>query len=118
MEPGDISGTTTAITLTDDTRNNYRVFGLSNASPQRLGFFRPSSSVASIPANKAFYGLTGSGVQGFVLSFDGMETGIALDQIMQPSPEADKPAYDLSGRRVNHAAKGIYIIGGKKVIVK
>lgn len=115
---GDISGTTTAIALTDETRNNYRVFGLSNASPQSLGFFRPSSRVTSIPANKAFYDLTGSGVQGFVLSFDGMETGIALDQIMQPSPEADKPAYDLSGRRVNHAAKGIYIIGGKKVIVK
>lgn len=115
---GDISGTTTAIQLTNDTRNNYRVFGLSNASPQSLGFFRPSSRVTSIPANKAFYDLTGSGVQGFVLSFDGMETGIALDQIMQPSPEADKPAYDLSGRRVNHAAKGIYIIGGKKVIVK
>lgn len=118
VERGDISGTTTAIELTDATRNNYRVFGLSNALPQRLGFFRPSSSVASIPANKAFYDLTGSGVQGFVLSFDGMETGITLDQIMQPSPEADKPAYDLSGRRVNHAAKGIYIIGGKKVIVK
>ena len=118
VERGDISGTTTAIELNDATRNNYRVFGLSTASPQTLGFFRPSSSVASIPANKAFYDLTGSGVQGFVLSFDGMETGIALDQIMQPSPEADKPAYDLSGRRVNHAAKGIYIIGGKKVIVK
>lgn len=118
VKRGDISGTTTEITLTDDTRNNYRVFGLSTASPQSLGFFRPSSRVTSIPANKAFYDLTGSGVQGFVLSFDGMETGITLDQIMQPSPEADKPAYDLSGRRVNHAAKGIYIIGGKKVIVK
>lgn len=118
VERGDISGTTTAIALTEETRNNYRVFGQSNTSPQRLGFFRPSSSVASIPANKAFYDLTASGVQGFVLSFDGTETGIALEQIMQPSPEADKPAYDLSGRRVNHAAKGIYIIGGKKVIVK
>lgn len=118
VERGDISGTTTAIALTNETRNNYRVFGLSTASPQSLGFFRPSSRVTSIPANKAFYDLTGSGVQGFVLSFDGMETGITLDQIMQPSPEADKPAYDLSGRRVNHAAKGIYIIGGKKVIVK
>ncbi|MGM9692645.1 MAG: hypothetical protein ACI3X6_05475, partial [Alloprevotella sp.] len=118
VERGDISGTTTAITLTDETRNNYRVFGLSNTSPQRLGFFLPSSSVASIPANKAFYDLTGSGVQGFVLSFDGTETGIALEQIMQPRPEAHEPAYDLSGRRVNHAAKGIYIIGGKKAIVK
>ena len=115
---GDISGTTSAIELTDDTRNNYRVFGLSTASPQSLGFFRPSSRVTSIPANKAFYDLTGSGVQGFVLSFDGTETGIALEQIMQPRPEADKPAYDLSGRRVNHAAKGVYIIGGRKVIVK
>lgn len=115
---GDISGTTSAIQLTNDTRNNYRVFGLSNASPQSLGFFRPSSRVERIPANKAFYDLTGSGVQGFVLSFDGMETGIALEQIMQPRPEAHEPAYDLSGRRVNHAAKGIYIIGGKKVIVK
>ena len=94
------------------------MFGLSTASPQSLGFFRPSSRVPSIPANKAFYDLTGSGVQGFVLSFDGMETGIALEQIMQPRPEAHEPAYDLSGRRVNHAAKGIYIIGGKKVIVK
>ena len=118
VERGDISGTTTAIALTEETRNNYRVFGLSNTSPQRLGFFRPSSSVASIPANKAFFDLTGSGVQGFVLSFDGTETGIALEQIMQPRPEADKPAYDLSGRRVNHAAKGVYIIGGRKVIVK
>ena len=119
VERGDISGTTSEIALTDDnTRNNYRVFGLSTASPQSLGFFRPSSLVTSIPANKAFYDLTGSGVQGFVLSFDGMETGIALEQIMQPSPVADKPAYDLSGRRVNHAAKGIYIIAGKKVIVK
>ncbi len=115
---GDISGTTTAIALTDDTRNNYRVFGLSNVTPQSLGFFRPSSRVERIPANKAFYDLTGSGVQGFVLSFDGTETGIALEQIMQPRPEADKPAYDLSGRRVNHAAKGVYIIGGRKVIVK
>lgn len=118
VERGDISGTTTAIALTDDTRNNYRVFGLSTAWPQSLGFFRPSSRVTSIPANKAFYDLTGSGVQGFVLSFDGMETGIALEQIMQPRPEAHEPAFDLSGRRVNHAAKGIYIIGGKKVIVK
>lgn len=118
VERGDISGTTTAIALTDETRNNYRVFGLSTASPQSLGFFRPSSRVTSIPANKAYYDLTGSGVQGFVLSFDGMETGIALEQIMQPRPEAHEPAYDLSGRRVNHAAKGIYIIGGKKVIVK
>ena len=118
VERGDISGTTSAIALTDETRNNYRVFGLSTASPQTLGFFRPSSRVTSIPANKAYYDLTGSGVQGFVLSFDGMETGIALEQIMQPRPEAHEPAYDLSGRRVNHAAKGIYIIGGKKVIVK
>ena len=28
------------------------------------------------------------------------------------------PVYDLSGRRVTRAGKGIYIVGGKKVFVK
>ena len=33
---------------------------------------------------------------------------------------SDRPApvYDLSGRRVTRAGKGIYIVGGKKVFIK
>lgn len=32
--------------------------------------------------------------------------------------KADKALYDLQGRRVNNAAKGVFIKGGKKVLVK
>ena len=32
--------------------------------------------------------------------------------------QADKAIFDLSGRRVQKATKGFYIVGGKKVLVK
>lgn len=41
----------------------------------------------------------------------------AIDQVETAQPAMqDKTIYDLQGRRVNKAGKGIYIIGGKKVI--
>ena len=49
------------------------------------------------------------------LFFDfGPETGINEIQTEQ----ADKAIFDLSGRRVQKATKGFYIVGGKKVLVK
>ncbi len=33
-------------------------------------------------------------------------------------PEGETVYYDLSGRRVEHPTKGIYIINGKKVVIK
>ena len=49
------------------------------------------------------------------LFFDfGGETGINEIQTEQ----ADKAIFDLSGRRVQKATKGFYIVGGKKVLVK
>lgn len=49
------------------------------------------------------------------LFFDfGPETGINEIQTEQ----ADNAIFDLSGRRVQKATKGFYIVGGKKVLVK
>lgn len=47
---------------------------------------------------------------------DGTTTGI--ENILGDAQTENAPVYDLTGRRVNHAVKGVYIIGGKKVIVK
>ena len=47
--------------------------------------------------------------------FNGSATGI--DQIATGA-DTTKSVYDLSGRRVNKAIKGIYIVNGKKVLVK
>lgn len=45
-------------------------------------------------------------------------TGIETKSFSQPLQEARKPYYDLTGRRVVHPAKGLYIVNGKKIIVK
>ena len=47
--------------------------------------------------------------------FNGSATGI--DHIATDA-DTTKSVYDLSGRRVNKAIKGIYIVNGKKVLVK
>ncbi|MBO4907333.1 MAG: exo-alpha-sialidase [Bacteroidaceae bacterium] len=38
--------------------------------------------------------------------------------LLQPAAEHDIPVYNLAGQRVANMTKGIYIIGGKKVIIK
>ena len=58
----------------------------------------------------------GSGVRGFLFNEDGTET--AIDGIESITPAPEQPIYDLSGRRVQKAGKGLYIVGGKKVFFK
>lgn len=58
------------------------------------------------------YLINGASVSRFLLP-NGEVTGI--DGINADS-DANQPIYDLSGRRVKNAQKGLYIIGGKKVV--
>ncbi|MGN0085949.1 MAG: hypothetical protein ACI353_00315 [Alloprevotella sp.] len=55
---------------------------------------------------------TGAGVEGFRLDL-GTTTGIGNVQTARPAD-----IFDLSGRRVQRAAKGFYIVDGQKVLVK
>lgn len=76
----------------------------------------------------AFRQYTGSTIKGFRaylpvasnLSVRGMrfidDETTRIESITAPQHQVE--AYDLSGRRVNHAGKGIYIVNGRKVIVK
>lgn len=47
---------------------------------------------------------------------DNLNTGISDTMVVAPGQLNN--TYDLSGRRVEKTAKGVYIVGGKKVIVK
>ncbi len=49
------------------------------------------------------------------LGFTGEETGIVA---VEGTEVANDAIYDLSGRKVSKAAKGLYIMNGKKVLVK
>lgn len=67
----------------------------------------------SLPINKAY--LLGNGQNAIVMNFGNAVTGI--NTIAAPA-SAKAPIFDLSGRRVVKATKGLYIQNGKKFIVK
>lgn len=67
----------------------------------------------SLPSNKAY--LLGTGESAIAMNFGNAVTGI--NTIAAPA-SAKAPIFDLSGRRVVKATKGLYIQNGKKVIVK
>ena len=73
------------------------------------GFYQAAEGT-KIPAGKAYIEKAAAGVKGF---FFGDATGIAE---VETATETDAAIYDLSGRRVEKAQKGVYIINGKKVM--
>ena len=61
-----------------------------------------------------------TGASSFVLNFDDEETtqtGIGHTEITDITEKADA-IYDLQGRRVENPKKGLYIVNGKKVVIK
>lgn len=117
-----LEGTDAATPLTDDPSSYY--YGLSlNASSElsSVGFYwmNPTGAAFTNGAHKAYLKLAKATFSpSMVMSafpFNGSATGI--DQIATGA-DTTKTVYDLSGRRVNKAIKGIYIVNGKKVLVK
>lgn len=80
------------------------------------GFYKPNSGITTLAANKAYI-IAPTNEGALVLNFAGGEvTGI--NQATINATEANAPIYDLTGRRVAKAVKGIYVKNGKKFIVK
>lgn len=108
----DLQGTNTVITLADDTRANYLVFGKNNNT---VGFYAPSESVANIPANKAYLNASALSAAAIALNFNGTTTGV--NTVVLGENGVNAPVFDLSGRRVAAPVKGgVYIQNGKKFI--
>ncbi|MDD6075855.1 MAG: hypothetical protein PUB84_03790, partial [Bacteroidales bacterium] len=79
-----------------------------------LGLYKYTAT--NLKAGKAYYLLANGSAapMGFVFDFEGQTTGVESIEV-----NADNQViYDLSGRRVAKAGKGLYIINGKKVLVK
>lgn len=95
-----------------------------NAKNGVVGFFIPQTvsedrTAFTAKANKAYLKLEGTAnVQ--MLSIrqdtDGDET--AVENRLADSQTEEKVYYDLTGRRVYNPGRGIYIVGGKKVVIK
>ena len=99
-------GTYTQLTSLPDG-NNY-ILGNGDVG---IGFYKLGTGKV-IGANKAYLNTDGIEVKSFALGFD--EDGISG----LSSEPTDNTIYDMVGRRVQNPARGLYIVNGKKVIVK
>lgn len=120
-----LHGTTTDA-MTNAGEGNYKYYKLSyDDNDANLGFYWGAENGAAFmnKAGKAYLALPvtegQSMAKGFSLS--GLENGTTTS--IQQVSIADKAVsiFDINGRRVstlNGAAKGVYIVGGKKVMVK
>lgn len=109
-----LSGTNSQLAIEEAAKANYFVFGNGDNG---VGFYHPNST--TLKENRAFLPAgnvsAGSGANGFRLDFGGEITGI---ETAIQADDTNATYYDLSGRRVNHPVKGLYVKGGKKIYVK
>jgi hypothetical protein len=106
---GDLMGSLTAdIDVEDFDGLNFYVLSMNGDNEAQ---FRRADS-GYIPAGKAYLPMGNGDARLLELAFDDA-TGIATVDV-----HVDVPLYDLQGRRVKTAKKGIYVVDGKKVIIK
>lgn len=107
-----LKGTLTEQAITAPSGGKVYVFAKDDTDG--LGFYWQNGTDGTTLTNaagKCYLEVSGgSGVQGFRL--DGTLTAIEA----AATEKADEQIYDLSGRRVSNAGRGLYIVNGKKVI--
>lgn len=114
-----LEGTRNANGFAKSAKENVYYYKLGLNTKGQLGFYWGAAGGDAFQMKKAttaYLAVPQSMANGAnALFFDfGGETGINEIQTEQ----ADKAIFDLSGRRVQKATKGFYIVGGKKVLVK
>lgn len=104
----------------DDTKE-YKYYMLSyNKDKENLGFYwgKDDGAAFTSKAGHAYLAVEktndAAAVKGFSLS--DMETGIS--KVTGSAAAGNGVIYDLQGRRVERAVRGLYIVNGRKVVVK
>ena len=93
----------------------YTNFILNNNGDNGSGFYLANNK--TVAAGKAYLRVpTESAAKISFFSLDGSITGI--EGVEAEAAEGEKVYYNLKGQRVATPSKGLYIVGGKKVIVK
>jgi len=114
-----LKGQTTTGKVTASTTGAYHyVFGYQTNDASVYGFYNLTSDT-NVEAGKAYLE-TGTelaaGARSLSIVFDDETTGI--ENLTPALSEGDGAVYNLSGQRVAQPTKGLYIVNGKKVIIK
>ena len=76
-----------------------------------------SAQGATIPAGKAYLDATGTGARSLTIVFDD-EDVTGVNEVRSQKEDVRSEWFDLQGRKVAQPAKGLYIVNGKKVVIK
>ena len=97
------------------TGNGSTIYALGKKSDV-VGFYLVKSG-ETVPAGKAYLNIPGTSRDFIGFSFGGETTGIDNAQLAAGN-KADGAVYNLAGQRVSKPTRGLYIVNGKKVVVK
>ena len=95
------------------------IYVLNYKAETGVGFYKLASG-KKVGLGKAYLYYNGALAPEF-FGFDvatGVDVPTGIDIPTAEANDADAEVYDLQGRRVAHATKGLYIVNGKKVIIK
>lgn len=92
--------------------------GISDGAPSNGAALYYVNSEVHLSATKAYFSVSGATeAKTITMTVDGEATGIATIENGEVNFHSGK-IFDLSGREVKNPARGIYIVGGKKVMIK
>ena len=83
-----------------------------------IGFYQVDGSTNKVAAYRAYLTAEGTGVKALTVDYDGSETGISETMKNTENEKKNNAVFDLSGRRVVKPTKGLYIVNGKKIVIK
>lgn len=105
------------VSKADEGKFNY-VFGWTDVS--NPGFYLINSTAATLGAFKAYLQTTNalSATSLARMSFVFADELTGISQVENKTKSVDGAIYNLSGQRIAQPTKGLYIVNGKKVIIK
>lgn len=109
-----------AKTTVETNGKTIRVFNINPNTSVRnpLGFYRYRGT--TVKGNKALLlvdaNTSGAKLDGY--DMENEETTAGIEEVVIPKTNNETVYYDLQGRRVEKPNRGIYIVNGKKVIIK
>jgi hypothetical protein len=106
--------TATTVKYDDNSGYNY-VLADNEGTPEFQQIVEGTYGSVNIAAGKAYLSLTTSPAPTLFFNFNDM-TGI--DEVRSQKEEVKGAYYNLAGQRVAQPTKGLYIVNGKKVIVR
>ncbi len=111
---GTFKGNYAPLTISDSNRSKILLLAGSN----KLGYAKTGTS-PTLNAFRAYFEIpTGTPVRSFDLDFgDGEPQTTGILRVENPKVSVES-YYDLQGRKVTSPTKGLYIIGGRKVMIK